>query len=220
MEQQVLKARRRGQAGSAAARRLRREGQVPGVVYGHGEEVISITLVADDVHRMVSSGHHLVTLDVEGKKEPAIIKEVQWDTWSREVLHVDFGRVALDESVTVTVEITSHGTPKAVASGAALEQPLHEIEVVCTADRIPDAILVELAAMEVGQAIRVADLDLPEGVEVRIAPETIVFALQEPREEPAAAEEEVGVVAEGAAAEPEVIGKGGKEPDEETGAES
>jgi len=204
MEDMVYSAERRQQTGSQSARRLRRQGKVPAVLYGHGEEVLALALSHESVEHIVTSGHHLVNLDIDGKRERAIIREVQWDSWGREILHIDFGRVALDERVTVEVEIVPHGTPKAVLAGAVLEQPLHSVEVSCQADRIPDEIRVEVGAMEVGQMIHVRDLDFPEGVVPRGDPDQIVFILQEPRgEEVEAAPEEAAP----APSEPEVIGR-------------
>ena len=218
MEDQVLKATLRETSGSANACRERMAGEVPAVLYGHGEPVVSLCLSADEVHHMVNSGHHLVTLEVAGKREPAIIKELQWDTWSRNILHVDFGRVALDERVTVEVEIVPHGTPKALASGAVLTQPLYSIEVVCAADHIPDELRVEIGDLETGQSIHVRDLELPPGVAVTAEPAAVIISLHEPRGVPVVAEAEAEALA--AEGEPEVIGKGGKEPEEDGKAEA
>ncbi len=219
MEEQVLKATRRTTSGSANARRRRHAGEVLAILYGHGEDVVSLALAADAVHHMIENGHHLVTLEIEGSQQSAIIKQVQWDTWSRHILHIDFGRVALDEHVTCAVEIVSHGTPKDVASGAVLTQPLHSIEVTCTAGNIPDAIRVEIGHLETGQAVHVRDLELPEGVVVAVDPAVVVISLQEPRGLEADAEAEPEA-AEVGTAEPEVIGKGSKETAEEGEAES
>jgi len=212
MDVTVYEAALRANVGSAEARRLRRQGKVPGVLYGHGEDVIPLVCDAEVVSAMVTSGRHVVTLSVQGAQEKALIKEVQWDTWGREILHVDFGRVAMDEIVTVDVEITAHGTPKALATGAVLEQPLRKISVACTADRIPDALRVEVGHLEIGQMIHVKDLVLPEGVTVRADPETIVFLCQEARELEVAP---VAPPTEGEVKEPEVIARGIKEKEEE-----
>ena len=217
MEQHALKAKVRGSVGSASARGLRRDGKVPAVLYRHGEGSVSLALAGEAVHEMAKSGQHLVTLDVDGKPERAIIKEIQWDTWGREILHVDFGRVALDELVNVTVEVVAHGTPKAMMSGAVLEQPLHSMEVACKADHIPDEIIVEVGGLEPGQMIHVKDFQLPQGVTSDAAPESIVFILQEPR---AGLEEAEAAPEEKAAAEPEVIGRGAKEAEGEEAAQS
>jgi len=213
MEEQVFKATVREAVGTSVTRKLRRAGKVPGVLYGHGEETVSLAVSAEDVRQMVESGHHLVVLEVNGRRDRAIIRDMQWDTWNRDVLHMDFGRVALDETVSVAVPVLSHGTPKAVLSGAVLEQPLHSVEVSCKADHIPDEIVVEVGDMEPGDMIRVKDIPVPAGVTVAADAETIVFILEAPREE-AEIEEEV---IEPQAEEPEVIGRR-KEGEEEEAA--
>lgn len=216
MDIHVLRVERREVKGSASVRRLRRQGKVPGILYGHGEEVLMLSLPAEAFHELLETGHHLVTLDVAGKQERALVKEVQFDTWGREILHVDFSRVALDETVTIPVEVAAHGTPKAVLAGAVLEQPLHALDVECKADHIPDQIVVEVADLEPGAMLHVRDLQLPEGVRAIAEPETIVFVLREAREE----EEVEAPAPEATAEEPEVIGRAAaKEEGEEKEAE-
>jgi len=211
MAEALYRAERRLEMGTLPARRLRRQGKVPAVLYGHGEEVLPLALSHDSAEEMVGSGHHLVTLEIEGKRERAIIKEVQWDTWGREILHLDFSRVAMEDIVTVLVEIVPHGTPKALLAGAVLEQPLRALEVSCKADRIPDSIRVEVGHLEVGQMIHVRDLSLPEGVTPRARPDQIVFVMKETRGEVPVAPPEEGAAAP---SEPEVIGRQAKAAEE------
>ena len=218
MDIQTLKAKRRPTTGSADARRIRRSGKVPGVLYGHGEEVIPLALTAEAIHELMEIGHHVVALDMDGSRQRALVKEVQFDTWGKRILHVDFSRVALDETVTVTVQIVSHGQPKAVLTDGLLEQPLHSLDVECTAGNIPDEIRVEIGEMEIGDTVHVRDLELPGGVKAVADPEAIVFALKEARAEEAV--EEAAPEAEAAEAEPEVIGRAAKPEDEETAEES
>ena len=203
MEEQVFETEVREVSGTSAVRRLRRGGKVPAVLYGHGETTLSLALADTDIRKIVGSGHHLVSLTVGGREEKAIIKDVQWNVWGGDVLHVDFSRVSLDELVSVNVEIKAHGTPKSILAGAVLDQPLHQVEVSCKADHIPDEIVVEIGDLEPGDMIRVSDLVLPEGVTVVVDAKVIVFALHEAREDVEAPEE---LAADAAAAEPELIG--------------
>ena len=212
MDVQALKAERREATGTAEARRLRRKGKVPCVLYGHGEEVVSLAVPADGVHQLLESGQHLVSLEVDGKPERALVKDVQFDTWGREARHLDFTRVALDETVTVAVEIVSHGTPKEVLSGGVLEQPLHSLEVECKADAIPDGITVEVGDLDAGDMVHVRDLELPAGVRALADGDTVVFIVEEARAEEEPAPEEAP---EAETAEPEVIGRVAKEESEE-----
>jgi len=212
----ALTAVRRTAFGSANTRRLRREGKTPAVLYGHGEDVLPLVLHSTEVHAMVESGHHIATLNIEGKPERALVKDVQFDGWQSCVLHVDFARVALDETVSVAVELKTHGQPKAVLAGGVLEQPMHQMHVECKADHIPDAITVEIGHLEMNQMLHVKDLPLPDGIQALDDPDAPVVVIHEPR---AGVEEEAPAPAEGEAqAEPEVIGRGAEE--EETTQES
>src|SRR5262249_50032936 len=96
--------------GSGAARRLRRQGLIPAVVYGHKEETISVSLPADDLVRAIRHGVHVVDLQTQSQTEKALIREVQWDHFGKDVLHVDFTRVAVDERIHVTVPLEIRGT--------------------------------------------------------------------------------------------------------------
>jgi large subunit ribosomal protein L25 len=217
MKIEVLKAQTRSTRGSSIARRLRGEGKVPGVLYGHGQEVVKLALGNEEMMQVLNSGHQLVAIEFDGKTERALVKAAQFDTWGKELLHVDFSRVALDELVRVTVEIVSHGTPKGTLAGAVLEQPLRRLEIACRADDIPENIRVEVAEMDVNDRIYVKDLPLPAGVKAMADADAIVFLVQETREEVIAP----AAPTEAGAAEPEVIGKAEKEAAEaaEEGAE-
>jgi large subunit ribosomal protein L25 len=205
-----LNAELRAGGGSAASRRLRGSGKVPGVLYGHKEEVLSLAVDAEALGQLLETGHHVVTLNIGEQEQRALLKEVQYDTWGREILHVDFSRVALDERVTVEVPVIAHGTPKAILSGAVLEQPLRSVSLECQADEIPDDIRVEVSAMELDNKIQVRDLPLPAGAVVKNEPDAIVFVVKAAR-----VEEVVAEAAPAAAAEPELIGRAAKEEAEE-----
>jgi large subunit ribosomal protein L25 len=212
MKTQELTGESRTQQGSSSSRRLRSQGKVPGILYGHGQEVEMLALPVDALKEALESGHHLLTLKLGERIERVLVKEVQFDTWGQEILHVDFGRVALDEIVTIEVEIVAHGTPKGALSGGVIEQPLRRVEVACKADSIPDEIRVEVEAMEINDKVQVKDLKVPEGVKVLDDPDAIVFIVKEAREEVIAP---AAPAAEAAAAEPELIGRAAKEAEAE-----
>jgi large subunit ribosomal protein L25 len=212
MKIEELKADARTTQGSASSRQLRRAGKVPGILYGHGQAVEMLSLPGDALRRAIETGHRLVTLRLGDRQERALVREVQFDTWGQEILHVDFGRVALDEIVSVEVEIVSHGTPKGALAGGVLEQPLRRVSVACKADAIPDQIRVEVEGMDLNDKIQVKDLRVPEGVKITEDPEAIVFIVKETREEEAAV---AAPAAEAGAAEPEVIGRAAKEAEAE-----
>ena len=219
MEVLTLKAESRESMGTANSRRLRRGGKIPCVLYGHNEEVLRLSVTSDDMDALLATGHHVVTLDVGGKPERAMIKAVQINTWATETLHVDFVRVGLHETVHVSVEVVGHGTPKAVIAGGVLEQPLHTVDVECDAAAIPDGIRVEIGHLEAGEMIHVRDMPPIEGVTFMTDPGAIVFVVHERRGAEAA--EEVPVEGEAEAqAEPEVIGRGAKADDDASSEEN
>jgi len=211
MEMLTLKAEPREAMGTASSRRLRREGKVPCVLYGHNQEVFELSVAADALNALLAAGHHVIALDVNGKPERAMVKAVQANTWDTETLHVDFVRVGLHETVHVSVEVTSHGTPKAVLAGGILEQPLHALEIECDAAAIPDDIRVEIGHLEASEMIHVRDIPPIEGVAFVTDPNAVVFIVHERR---GAEEEEEAPVEGEAQAEPEVIGRSAKADDE------
>src|SRR2546427_207013 len=106
----VLATQERKENGTRNARRLRRQGRVPGVVYGHGEATISVSLAADELIKAIRHGVRVVDLAVAGKKDKALIRELQWDPLGHDILHVDFARVSADERITVEVRLELRGT--------------------------------------------------------------------------------------------------------------
>jgi large subunit ribosomal protein L25 len=208
----TLNAEPRAATGTKASRRLRREGIVPGNVYGHKQDPQAIQLKSDDVRHILHKGARVVDLAVGGNQEKALLSEVQWDTFSQHLLHVDFLRVDPDERVEVSVPVHLRGTAPGVLAGGILEQTHHELTVECLAVDIPTEIVVRIGSLHVGDTVHVSDLtELPTGVKVVDAPDTIVLHIIQPR-----AEEEAPEAAEGAPAEPEVIGR----KKEEEGAEA
>ncbi len=212
MKIEELKADPRTTQGSAQSRQLRAKGKVPAILYGHGQAVEMLSLPADALRHALESGRRLVTLRLGDREERALVKEVQYDTWGQEILHVDFGRVALDETVSVEVEVVSHGTPKGALSGGVLEQPLRRVQLACKADAIPDQIRVEVERMDLNDKIQVKDLPVPPGVKITEDPDAIVFIVKETREEEVVA---AAPAAEAASTEPEVIGRAAKEAEAE-----
>jgi large subunit ribosomal protein L25 len=205
-----LEAKPRAEKGSRAMSRLRRHGRVPGVVYGHKEDVLSVTVDHDDMAAVIRHGQRVVDLLLDGKSEKCLVKEVQWDAIGRDVLHVDFARVSLDERIRVTVPIQLRGTPAGVTAGGVLEQPLHTLEIECLAINVPDFIRVNVQDLQLEQAIHVKDVVPPPDVKIFGDPDAVVVHVVKPKEEAAP------VAAEAAGpAEPEVITKGVKEKDAE-----
>lgn len=213
-ESVTLKVTKRDGRGTRTARRMRKQGQVPGVLYGHGEATVSVALPADDLVKAIRHGVRVVDLDQGGALEKALIRDLQWDPLGHDIVHVDFARVAADERIEVDVRLELRGTAPGVTAGGRLDQPLHNLEVECLAISIPESIRVNIGEMQIGSVIHVRDLKLPEGVVAKNDPDAVVVQVTEPlveAEAPAAA----APGAEGQAAEPEVIGRQKAEKEEE-----
>lgn len=189
--------------GSRANKRLRDAGKLPGVIYGHKEAILPVTLPRKEVATHINHGQHLFDIAIEGKSEKVLIKEVQYDHLGIEPIHVDFARVSLDEKVTLTVSIETKGEPK--SDTGVLQQIMNEIEIECLVTDIPDVIKVSVGDMQLDDVIHVKDLKLPQGVVALADEDQIVVQLKEIVEQDETADAD--------AAEPEVIGKA-KEDDE------
>ena len=195
--------------GKNAARRLRRSGRIPGIVYGGGGPVIPVAVDPDRIRRILhsESGHNAIfTLEVKGKAPArAMIRDWQSEPVRGDLLHVDLVRIALDTKLKVKVPIHITGEAQGVkVQGGILEFILREVELECLPDDIPETIRVDVTPLTIGQNLRVADL--PLGPKVKVLTDTNrvvvhVVALKAEEEKPAE-------VAEAAPAEPEVIRKG------------
>lgn len=207
-----LSASRREKTGTAASRHLRSQGLVPANVYGHGQETVSVTVKAEDVRPIVASGAHIVDLDLEGKSETTLIRDVQWDTFSTYIRHVDLMRVDANERVRLTVPVQLKGTAAGVVAGGILEQPLHALHIECPAIQIPDFIPIKVTSLEIGQSVHVKELtDVPEGVKILDAADAVIVHVVKPGAAEAAADEE----GEPGPAEPELIKREKKDEDDD-----
>lgn len=201
----LLSTKPRKDYGKVNARRLRRQGMVPAVIYGHKEATLAVSLQGDDLKRAVRHGVRVVDVQAEGKVEKALIKEVQWDHLGLEILHVDFARVAADERIEVNVRVELRGTAAGIATGGVIDQPIHLLAVECLAIAVPDSIRVNVAALQLGQAIHVKELALPGGVKALTDPDAVVVQVIAKLLEPEAAAAPEGAAITAEQAEPEVI---------------
>lgn len=198
----------RAKTGSAEANRLRKAGRVPAVIYGHKEEVLAVSVAADDVRQLVRQGTRIIDVKAGTKTEKCLIRDLQWDVLGKEIYHVDFTRVSADERIHVTVPVQLRGQAVGLSEGGVLNHHLHEVHIECLATAIPESIRVNVTDLHLGKAIHIKELVVPEGVKVLGDPEEVVVAVvakQEVKEEPT-------VPGEGGA-EPEVITA--KKPSEE-----
>ncbi|MDZ7267267.1 MAG: 50S ribosomal protein L25 [candidate division KSB1 bacterium] len=204
----------RNETGKQAAKRLRRQGRVPGVYYGAGIDPVALSIDAKELRAALAHKSSIMDMRL-GSTEPVkcIIREVQWHPVHGTPLHVDFMGVKLTEKITMEVPIRLTGTAAGVKDGGTLQQLLRTLEIKCLPLDIPDAIEVDVSHLNIHDAIFVRDLPTDK-FEILNEPEQIVVSVLAPRLEetpaPAAAPE---------ATEPEVIGHG-KKAEEEEGEES
>ena len=200
----------REKTGTSESRRLRRRGLIPGNLYGHGQQAVTLTVPEDVLTPMVYSGSRVVDIELNGKSEMAMLRDVQWDTFGRHILHFDLIRVSRDEKVQLEIAVELKGSSPGVVSGGLLDHRLHTISIICPAFSIPDQVVVRINGLDVGDAIHVRDLDLPSDVEVQNDPDVVIVQINAPVE----IEEEEEGLGEGLV-QPEVIGREEKEEKEE-----
>jgi large subunit ribosomal protein L25 len=187
MAKATLKAKKRDDSGKGAARTLRREGRVPAVIYGRELETIHLSVDAHEAERLfhsISVDNTIVDLAVEGEKKPylTLVREIQTHPWRSSLLHVDFLRVQEGVAVDLDVPIRLVGIPAGVRlGGGVLEQSIHDLPIRCEPSKIPEVIELDVTNMEINTALRVADLALPEGIEVRIPGDRPVCSVAIPK---------------------------------------
>jgi large subunit ribosomal protein L25 len=196
--------------GSRAARRLRRAGRVPGVVYGHGMDPLPVSVAGRELRAALSGEagtNALLSLDAGGTSYLTLARELQRDPVRSVVTHVDFQIVRRDEIIAAEVPVTLTGEAIEVHRGDGLvEQQLFTLTVRALPADIPPSIEIDVSSLVIGQAIRLADIAIPDGVTVDMDPEVPIVAGQPPRVQAEAAEEAEEVAeaagAEGAPGEP------------------
>lgn len=204
---EILSVESRKNLGKRNARRLRNAGKVPAVLYGHGEANLSLSAAADQVRAVIRHGARVVDL-TGAVSEKAFIRELQWDVYGLEVLHVDLTRVSADEKVEVELTIDLRGEAPGVRDGGIVNQLVHVVAAECLVSAIPDKLHMSVNDLKLGDELTAGRLDLPAGVTLLVDPEMVIVECVEPK-----AEEEVVAAAEGA--EPEVIGRKAEEEAEE-----
>ncbi|PYQ29605.1 MAG: 50S ribosomal protein L25 [Acidobacteria bacterium] len=218
MAEVTLEVERREATGKEVAKKLRREGRVPAVVYGGHREPVAITVDRKSISELIQKSDHgirsVFLLQMKGtdQQRHAMIKEVTIDPISRKMMHVDFVRVVMDEKVRVTVPIHLNGTAIGVKEGGLLDFQLREVHIECLPNAIPDAIEVDITPLGHHDYYRIKDLQVPEGAKVMDDPERVVVGVTHARAE--VTEAAPAEAAAATAAEPEVIKKGKTETEE------
>lgn len=212
MRKTELKAQLREELGTRAAKRLRRQGLIPGVIYGRDIEPIHIVLKERELKQLLEGGARFVSVSVGDATYDAVVQDVHYDYLNERFLHIDLHRVLMTERIRMAVPLVFKGEPKCGPGGGIVERHLEELEVECVASKAPENIEVDLSTLDVGEALHVGDLILPEGVEAVMAADVAVVSVAAPR---VAEETEVAEEEEEEEREPEVVKKPKKEEAEE-----
>lgn len=209
MERVSLEASMRQRTGKEGARRLRRAGAIPAVVYGRGRKPVAVAVESRALRTALhthAGTNVLIDLDIRvdgaADRQLVVIKELQRDIFSHEVIHVDFQAISLEETLEAHVPVILVGTPRGVAEGGLLDQHLREVVVECLPTQIPERLEVDVTGLRVGQAVHAGDLKMPEGVTLLTPPGDVVATVLAPRVEEAPA---APPAAEAAAPIPEAV---------------
>lgn len=207
-EVKKLSVQLREKTGKRRNRRLRSSGLIPAVLYGHKQDCVNLSVVADEVAAVLRHGNRFVSL-VGELTERAFIKECQWDTWGLAVLHVDFARVSEHEKIRLAVPVELRGEAPGVKEGGVIKQVLHTIEIECEPASAPEKVEVNINHLGLPGVIHVSEITFPEGVLPLIDLSTPAVECNE------AVEIEESEEAVEGTAEPEVIGRKKSEEDDE-----
>ena len=205
-----IKVEKREIFGKNASRRLRREGMIPAILYGGGSSNVPLTLKKQDVFMILKSdtGENTVfQVSFDSEIRDVMIKELQMDPVTDEILHADFVHIAMDKAIRVSVPLVSVGEAVGVKTeGGFVDFITRELEVECLPKNIPEHIEMDISGLHVRQSLKAEDITLPEGVKLITSSDTMLVLIEVPlKEEEIEVEEEEEVIAE--EEEPGVIGK-------------
>ena len=184
MPDTLLPAEVRTERGSRPAGRLRRDGRLPGVVYGLGNPAVAVTVSAKQLGGILSSrtgANTLITLQIDGRGELALARQVQRDAVKGTLLHVDFVRVLADQTIQAEVRLSLLGQPEGVSQGGMLEQLMHTLTVEGLPGQLPTEIEHDVSPMVLGDQLHVGDVALPAGVVITNEPDELIAMISVPR---------------------------------------
>jgi large subunit ribosomal protein L25 len=177
----------RDQVGTGSSRRVRKEGLIPAVLYGHGEANLSLSVPKDQVLAVVRHGGRLVDLSGD-VNDSALIRQVQWDAFGIEIIHIDLSRVSAGETVDIVLPIEMKGTAPGLREGGVVELVRHDVHIKCPVVSLPEKLVVNVSNLHLDQSIALKDLVLPEGASLlNDADDIVVHCVPVKKDEDAAA---------------------------------
>jgi large subunit ribosomal protein L25 len=196
----TLQVEKRDFTGKRRNHRLRLEGKLPGIIYGHSEEPISVIVPADQLRATIRHGHKVVDLQGAASGQ-ALLQHVEWDVFQQHLIHVDLLRVDASERVTVEVPLLLRGEAPGEKEGGVVAHLVHQVEIETSPIAIPEALHININHLGLDQELTLADImDMPAGATLVTEADTVAVTCEEPAPE---VEEETAA----AGAEPEVIGR-------------
>jgi large subunit ribosomal protein L25 len=156
----------RAEAGSRNAKALRREGMIPAVYYYHGEDNLNLSLDQKKFWKALRSGHHIFEVNLKGKAQYVMIKELQYHPITDDIIHVDLMRVRRDEKITITVPISPVGTAEGTKQGGVLSQTLTALEISCLPGDVPEQITLDVTSVGLHESLSVGDIEVADNIEI------------------------------------------------------
>lgn len=198
MSQVVFTAKKRADLGSGNARRMRKSGRIPAVMYGRSGQALSIDVDALEFANGTKgiSESTIIKLDVDGESHEAFVKGTQRNIMDGRILHVDFYEVESSTLLRAKVSVHVNGNPAGVREGGILELPVHEVEVECLPKDLPERIDVDISDLKVNQSIHVYDLKLGENVRILTSGDQVIALVKFAKAETASDEDAAGAAAE------------------------
>lgn len=203
MNRYSIEVKKREETGKGAARKLRRNGLIPGVIYGGSREPQALTVDPNDLKGKIHS-NAIIDLDIDGEEETVMIKDFQKDVIKEEIIHVDFQQISMDDPINITVPIKLVGDAPGVREGGVLQQLMREVDIEVLPSDIPEELELNIDDLTLSDSLEVGDLEIPEEVSVINSLDDVIVTVVAPSEEVDEEEEEE---LEEEFIEPEVIGE-------------
>jgi len=183
MSKVVLAAKNRRETGSAVARRLRRSGRIPVVLYGKAGK--SVSLEIDELEFVNGTKgiteSTIIQVEVEGKSHSVFVKDAQRNILDGKILHLDFYEVESDQIIHAKIQLVIKGNPIGVREGGLLEVPRHEIEVACLPAKLPERLFIDISELKIGQSVHVRDIPIGDGVKLISHSDDVVALVKFPK---------------------------------------
>lgn len=195
---ETIEVQTRQALGTSRVQKLRKTGLIPAILYGHGEANVNLALAKDAVNNVIRRGSKMLAL-TGAVQDTALLREVQWDAYGIEILHIDLARVSRDEAVEITLQVELHGEAPGLSEGGQLKFTTHELTIRCPAGSIPEHLVVSVSGLHLGQSIHANEVKLPEGASMITPASVVVVQIVQPT---VTGDEDAS-----AAAEPELIRK-------------